>query len=115
MAETPIEEIVYDWISARATRLSCKRTMAGFSCEWQERGSSMPDDPGTPPCYLSGAVESVWCSQCQQRNRLFPGLKPLRAIERRAFNRLNRAAMRLKRAHDKSSVGAQPRTSPRGN
>ena len=97
------EEILYDWISARETRLSCARTLAGFSCEYEDRGSGFDGDDGVPRCYRSGADESDWCSQCQQRNRLYPGLALLRKRERLAFTRLCRSARRFKQRHDQAT------------
>lgn len=100
MSERMMDAVLCDWISARETRLSARRTLSGFSCEYAERGSGEPDDPGVPRCYLASVDEVDWCGGCRQRNRLFPGLKPLRANERRAFRRLCRVASRFKRAHD---------------
>lgn len=94
------EETLYEWISARETRLSCARTLAGFSCEWFERGSSAPDDPGVPRCYQSGNDEADWCGSCRQRNKMYQGVTKLRDLERRAFRRLCRSAHRFKANHD---------------
>jgi hypothetical protein len=93
------EEILYDWISARETRLSAARTVSGFCCEYAE-----PDDPetggGVDRCYRHLTEVADYCGGCQQRVRLYPGLVKLRELERRAFRRLCRSALRFKQRHD---------------
>lgn len=97
------DEVIYDWISARMLRLSRQRTLHGFRCEVAYRGFGGLDDPDQPKCYHSGAAEEDWCDNCRTRNRLYSELKPLRQRERAAFRRLQRAAERLKRAHDSTA------------
>jgi hypothetical protein len=97
---------LYDWASARTIRLSAQRTLSGFRCEYAEHGSGEPDDPGIPRCYHSALNEPDWCGGCRQRERLRPGWLLLKAAERRAFRRMERAAFRFKRSHDQR--GAVP-------
>lgn len=104
-APIDITDVLYEWVSARARRLAGARALAGFVCEVASRGSGDRDDQGECRCYLTGADESEWCEPCQRRNKLWPGLVMLKAAERRAFRRLERAAMRLKRVED---AGATP-------
>lgn len=102
------EEILYDWISARELRLSAARTLAGFSCEYYERDEPETGSPGVPRCRHGASEREDWCSQCQQRDRLYPSLVAIRKAERLAFARLCRSALRFKKRHDlASSVGAR--------